>query len=592
MNIIGANVAQTGYGMALNDGGAALVIDGKVEFAISEERLTRKKYDSGFRHALPYVLDAASLAISDIDLFVFSSCSEPQLGRKDPLYVSVDGITTDDIGIPRSKIITVDHHLSHACSAYLLSPFEEAVILVIDGEGNVIGPMQQIKGTVDIMSSDGTLQGHKDGIQYWKSKLSRQSQFIGSGNLVQELHKDILDIKKTGMAEMYRYFTTLLGFGAYVNAGKLMGLSAYGNAAHIPRKELLTFNSHTGVICSAFHEDYENPQAVLLPFLREAGLPLDAQREPNTVITKRHEDMALYCQKAFSEGLEKKVAYWISKTGLRNVCISGGGALNSVANGFVRKELGINFFVPYAPGDSGQAIGNALFGAMLFHENIKRDNVSSPFLGVSYSKEDIKAALSGLPKQEVAIETYESTTAYIDRVVDLLAKDQVIGWFQSRSESGPRALGNRSILASPAQPWMKDRINRDIKYRESFRPFAPAVPTEYAETYFNIHGDSPYMSYVENVQQKFIPKIPAITHIDHTARLQTVDEFVNPLFHQLLCAFGRRTGLNMLLNTSFNVANEPIVETPTDAIKTLLNCGLDGLAIGEYIIVKKREQHG
>lgn len=590
MIIVGVNAASTQYGMKLNDGGASILVNGKLVSSIAEERLSRVKYDAGFNLSLPYVLKEAGVKINDVDYFVVSSCSEEPLKNTDKIYVSGDMTKTlQDFGIPPEKIMIADHHFSHALSAYFMSPFDTALIFVIDGEGNIIGEPKMQIGEVDVMNSGGGLTGKKEGIEYWKNLLSRQTQYIAHNGNIQSLHTDIIDEKFTGMAETYRYFTTALGFGAYVNAGKVMGLSSYGKSNQFGNLSLLDFNENTGEAHSRFIENYGYPHKALSDYFKMNGLNFPKQREKGEEITDVHEDLAAFCQEEFTRALISKIDFWVKKTGIKNVCVSGGGALNSLALGKVRKKLKLNMFVPPAPGDSGQSIGNAYYGAMVLGEKIVREDPFSPFLGKDYNDREIDLAISE-NHDKINVKEYSTEKEWLAEACKLLLENKIGGIFLGKSECGPRALGNRSIIASPLNPDMKDKINKEVKFREPFRPFAPSVAMDKAKEYFEINGPSYYMSFVEEVNQEGQRKTPATTHVDNTARLQTVDSKLSPEFHSLLNAFGEQSGVPVLLNTSFNIMGDPIVETPEDAIETLLKSGLDFLLFHKKLILKNKDE--
>jgi carbamoyltransferase len=570
MNIIGASVAKTQHGAKINDGGAAILINGKLISAISEERITRIKHEAGFKNSLQYVLNEANLNVSDIDLFVLSSCMEPVLSPSCELYIS-ENETLQDVGINRNKVVICEHHLSHAYYAFFASPFAEAVVIIVDGEGNIIGNMKDVKGNFEIMAPNGEIIGQREGLYHWESIVSKQSQFFATPQVVQNLHSDIIQSNKTGIGEVYRYFTRFLGFGSYVNAGKIMGLSSYGTKKlKVP---LFNYEKETGEVYSVFNQNYLKPNWEISEYLKKNNINI-TERNPKSKILPIHKDIAMLVQDETNIVMLEKIKFWSKKMNCKNVCISGGVALNSVANGFVIENTNYNLYVPPAPSDTGQPIGNAIYGAVLFGEKLDRVSLRNPYTGRTYNH---------IPKSEFKQQVFNSDKTLYEAVCKLFLQDKIVGWFQGGSEIGPRALGNRSILASPLNAKMKDTINEKVKFRENFRPFAPSIPKDDVNNFFIFKGDSPYMSFVCKVKSD---KIPAVTHIDNTARLQTVEKELNPKYYSLLKTFQGFSEIPVLLNTSFNIAGDPIVETPEDALHTFINSGMDILVVNNTLFYK------
>lgn len=570
MNIVGASVAKTQHGAKINDGGAALLINGKLISAISEERITRTKHDSGFKNSLQYILNEANLKISNIDLFVLSSCMEPIVSPKNELYIR-ENETLQDVGIDSNKIIICEHHLSHAYYAFFASPYKEAVVIILDGEGNIIGNMKDIKGNFEIILPNGEIVGQREGLYHWENIVLKQSQFFATTQAIQNLHSDIIKPNKTGIGEVYRYFTRFLGFGSYVNAGKIMGLSSYGTKKlNIP---LFNFDERTGEVESVFSQNYLKPSYEITKYFKKNNFDIE-ERNNKSKILHIHENIAMLVQDETNKVMLEKIKFWTKKMNCKNVCLSGGVALNSVANGFVMDNTNLNIFVPPAPSDTGQAIGNAIHGAVLFGEDMDRVSLRNPYTGRFYSH---------IPKSDFKKHVFYSDIDLFKEVCHLLFQDKIVGWFQGGSEIGSRALGNRSILASPINAKMKDTINAKVKFRENFRPFAPSIPKEDVNKFFVFKGDSPYMSFVCQVKSN---EIPAVTHVDNTARLQTVEKELNPKFYNLLKTFETFSGIPILLNTSFNIAGDPIVETPEDALHTFINSGMDNLVVNNVLFYK------
>lgn len=540
MNIIG-------IGGSNHDFGAVLIQENKVQIAIEDERLTRVKYGYGSPYALPlqpsieYCLQASNININDIDIF----CGNSHLERR-------------ALDQPLPNLHQISHHVAHAASSFYTSDFDEAAILVMDGAGS---------------STDETTS----------TKLDLESTSIGFAN-----QKGIdIKIRHTGqrhiatcfwkymaansIGSIYQMVTEAIGFTGFDN-GKTMGLAAYGSDLLVSEMEEFISINDDGRINF-------DPYSGFLDWIMDIQ---ECSRNP----FQTKANIAFAAQSIFEKALLTVARHTQKVTGAKVLCYAGGCALNSVAN-FKLIQSGIFSHIHMFPasGDNGTAMGSALYAhheiAGLPRIQMLNPNLSSiAYLGKLYSVEEIESALWDSPcyfrhVKNIAIE-----------VAQRLSAGQVVGWFQGRSEIGPRALGNRSILANASNTKMRDHINLHIKGRETFRPLAPAIKIETVSKYFKTSLTSPFMLVVAPFKEKYRTQFSAAAHIDGTARLQTVSKSENKLFYTLIDEFEKITGEGIVLNTSFNSAGKPIVESPKDAIAAFQEMKLDALAIGNYIVEK------
>lgn len=556
MLIAGVNTGRTRDGaLQLKDGAACILRDGEFIVAVAEERLTREKHAGGFERSLQYCLSAAGLEPTDLDMIVVSSCAE------EPLE---DGY---DVGLPieRTRVRAMpSHHLSHAYTAFMTSPFEEAVVMILDNEGNLLG-------------------GRKDSA-YWDNRVERNSYFLGSGDQIEliEAADDRLSDDEIGPGEAYRHFTYFLGWHSYVYAGNTMGLASYGRSDAF--ESLRVFDLESGSIRSLLRNGGSDPAAAVTNLGQASGFPIGPPRSPREAITPRHSDVAAVIQDELERALIYKAKTLYHVTGVKNLCLGGGVALNCVAN---RKILDCTPFervyVGPAPSDSGQCLGNALYGWISLAERPRRRGGLSPFLGRRYSESELMSAIS---EEETRLSCVRSPTIAQD-AAGLLAEGHILGWFQGGSELGPRALGARSILADPRQPAMRDYLNLVIKHREPFRPYAPSVLDTDVGRFFDLPQPSLYMELAATASAAVCGTIPAVVHVDNSSRPQTVFRGDHSPFSLLIAEFHRRTGVPMILNTSFNLSGEPIVESPKDAIQCFLRSELDALVMGDLLIRRR-----
>jgi carbamoyltransferase len=549
-----------------HDAAACLIRDGVVVAAASEERFTRKKHDESFpRQAIEYCLSEGKLLVDDLDCvgfyekpFVkFKRILFSQLATFPRSYASflraIPSWLHQKLAIPAliaeelqydGPVYMIEHHLSHAASAFLVSPFREAALLTVDGVGEW---------------STATYGRGKDA----DIDLFQEIRFPHSLGL------------------LYTAVTSYLGFKVNSAEYKVMGLAPYGTPKYEREVRELIDVAEDGSFqldmdYFAYHYGLHMTNG---RFHRLFGGEPRASEAP---LEQRHKDIAASVQKVTEDVMLKMARHLHRETGLRNLCLAGGVALNCVANGRIAREGPFDdLFVQPAAGDAGGALGVA---AYLQHHVFgqPRDFVMrSAFLGPAYESDEIRAFLEvkGAVFEELPREALLASTAAA------IAEQEVVGWFQGRMEFGPRALGARSILADPRNPENQDRVNLKIKFRESFRPFAPAVLAERAGEYFELDRESPFMMLVAQTRDGR-SRLPATTHVDGSARVQTVDSETNPLFHDLLRAFGAATGTPVLINTSFNVRGEPIVCTPADAWNCFLTTGMDRLVIDRFVLRK------
>ena len=562
MNILGISAFY-------HDSAACLIQDGRIVACAQEERFTRNKHDFSFPiNAVNYCLKEGKIAVSDLDYVGFYE--KPFLKFERILYSYLANFPLsykaflkalpfwlkEKIWIPHrirkelgyeKDVLMIEHHLSHAASSFLVSPFREAAILTIDGVG------EWAVATYGI--------GRENQIQ-----LLKEQKFPHSLGL------------------LYNAFTYYLGFQVNSDEYKVMGLAPYGRPVYTDLicRELVDLKEDGSFQLNMKYFPYDFSLSMInQEFVDLFQTPPRLSSEP---IQQRHMDLAASIQKVAEEIMLKMARHLCEEAGLPNLCLAGGVTLNCVANGRILRESGFkNFFIQPAAGDAGGAVGVAAYLYCTLLNNPRNFVWEHALWGPEFSDAEIEQFLKerNLPYQEA------SQAILIASAARLLTQGKVIGWFQGRTEFGPRALGNRSILADPRNSEMKDIVNKKIKFREEFRPFAPAILEERVSDYFEIDCPSPYMLLVAQVRPDKKDKIPAVTHVDGSARIQTVSQSENGLFYSVLKEFERLTGCPVLLNTSFNLKGEPIVCTPQDAYFTFIRSGLDYLIMGSYILDKK-----
>ena len=586
-----------------HDSAAALIIDGDIVAAAQEERFTRKKQDSSYpQNAIDYCLREAFVTMDDVDYIVFYDKPFLKFERLIETYVSLAprGFKSFQMAVPlwlreklfqkhllakefsangltdksKDNLLFSEHHLSHAASAFFPSPFDEAVVLTLDGVGE------------------------------WTTTAVA----IGKGNdlkIVKEIHFP------HSIGLLYSAFTYYTGFKVNSGEYKVMGLAPYGE----PRfKDLILDNIVDLKEDGSFWLDqsyFDYCTGLTMTNEKFSKLFGEPVRKPDTdVLTQFHMDVAASVQAVTEESVLRLTRSLAAEYGIPNLCMAGGVALNCVANGKILADGAFNdIWIQPAAGDAGGAVGAALAA---YHMELKqpritsnKDRMNGSYLGPSYVQSDIDKRL----EDSGAVIERLSNEEMIDQTAQALADGKAVGWFQGRMEFGPRSLGARSILGDPRSPTMQRTLNLKVKYRESFRPFAPSVLREDMSTWFDMNYDSPYMLLVadvkEEIRRKMTPEeealfgidklnvarseIPAVTHVDYSARIQTVHEETNPQYHALIKAFKAKTGCSVVVNTSFNVRGEPIVCTPEDAFKCFMGTGIEVLVCGNSLLRKENQ---
>ena len=576
-----------------HDSAAALLRDGVLVAAAQEERFTRKKHDPGFpRHAIQYCLKEARITLSEVDAVAFydkpflkferiletylafvpkgilSAWKALPLWIREKLWIS-DRIRTELKY--EGKLLFPEHHESHAASAFFPSPFTRAGVLTMDGVGE------------------------------WATS----SIGAGEGNRVQLL-KELNFPHSLGL--LYSAFTYFTGFRVNSGEYKLMGLAPYGEPVYAQQifDELIDLRPDGSFRLNMAYFDYgAGLKMTSRKFAKLFGGPA---RKPETQIGKREMDLAASIQVVTEEIMLRMAKHTVALSGSRNLCLAGGVALNCVGNGkLLRSGVIDDLWIQPAAGDAGGAVGAAYVAHYHYYAQQRPtpsgDAMQGSYLGPAFSDEEISmfAESNGCRYRRMPEEQLIEATA------EALAAGEVVGWFQGRMEFGPRALGNRSILGDPRSEVMQKTLNLKIKYRESFRPFAPSVLREQVSDWFALDCESPYMLLVADVAESHLRKtapetrgfdklyeqrsdIPAVTHVDNSARIQTVDGQWNPRYHALISAFYRKTGCPVVINTSFNVRGEPIVCTPEDAWRCFMRTKMDRLVMGSLVFLKKDQE--
>ncbi len=577
-----------------HDSAACLVRDGEIFAAAQEERFTRKKHDFNFPyHAIHYCLKEGRITGQDLDYVAFYDKPFIKFERLLMTYLAYapKGLRSFLMAMPlwlkqklwmkdfiqkeldfEGKVLFPEHHESHAASAFYPSPYKEAAILTIDGVGE------------------------------WTTS----SYGIGKDNEI-NLYAELHFPHSLGL--LYSAFTYFTGFKVNSGEYKMMGLAPYGKPKYVDLifKELLDLKEDGSFKMNMKYFNYcAGLTMTNKPFADLFGGP---PRKPETKLTQREMDIARSIQDVTEEIMLRMSRHVYKETGMKHLVIAGGVALNCVGNGRILREGPFQeIWIQPAAGDAGGALGAALYIWYGYLNNKReissnRDTQKSSYLGPQFSNNEIEAFLEKekIPYQKLSDEEM------INKTAELIADEKVVGWFQGRMEFGPRALGSRSIIGDARSPKMQSVMNLKIKFRESFRPFAPTVLKEYVSDYFEIDRESPYMLLVASVNKKLwtkIPKdemsgldklkvvrskIPAVTHVDYSARIQTVDQKDNPLYYAMIKAFYKITGCPVIINTSFNVRGEPIVCTPEEAFKCFMRTNMDCLVLGNYILDKKEQ---
>lgn len=564
-----------GLSFYYHDSAAALIHDGAVVAAGEEERFSRVKHDNRFPSlAVDFCLKKAGISIHDVDYVVFYEKPFVKFERilvstfstfprswkvfresmltwlTDKLWIKA--LLKEKLKLNPKKIVFADHHMSHAAAAYFCSPFPEAAVLTVDGAGEW---------------STSTM-GHAKGNHIAIKKEMRFPHSIGL---------------------LYSAFTAFCGFEVNEGEYKLMGMAPYGKPKYVDKiKEVIKIGDDGSLWHDMSYFSYHySPDSTLSPkFIEKFGPPRDPKRA-DVHLDEYYADMAASIQAVTEEILIKMANHLHKETGSKYLCMAGGVALNCVANTKILNQTPFEqIYVHPAAGDDGGAVGAAMWCWNQMLGNTKRFVMEHAYWGSDYTDAECEQHLKKIGAKYEVIENRDKA---LDRTVDYLMKGSVCGWYNGRFEWGPRALGNRSIIGDPRRAEMKDIINAKIKFREAFRPFAPSVLMEKASEYFDLpnaekHYPARFMLYVCDVKSK---QMPAITHVDNSGRLQGVVKEYNPDYYGLIKKFGEASGVDCIVNTSFNLKGEPIVETPTNAFNTFMRSGMDALIMNTKFVVTK-----
>ncbi|HKA86707.1 MAG TPA: carbamoyltransferase N-terminal domain-containing protein [Haliangiales bacterium] len=570
-----------------HDSAAALLVDGVPVAAVQEERLSRRKHDSSFPlGAIEWCLDAGGVAPDELDAVVFyekpmlklerivvtALRAFPHSWKSFPAAMKssfggkvwVKGLIASHLRVPSAKILFTQHHQAHAAASFFTAPTRRAAVLTADGVGE------------------------------WATFTVGRGERGGDGRASLVIDREILWPHSLGM--LYSTFTAFLGFEVNEGEYKVMGLAAYGAPRFADRVRRMIVRAPDGAF--ALDLDYfdyhrSGTRSYSRRFVDAFGPP----RSPWDAIDlagddgRRYADIAASVQRVLEEELVEQCRRLHAETGLDDVCLGGGVALNGCANARILADSGFaRVFVPPAPGDAGCAVGAALYADRIHFGRPDRAVPDHPFWGPVVDAD----ALARVAREDGLGVDGADGAAFIDRVVDELVAGRIVGWLDGAAELGPRALGHRSILAAPHDAAMRDRLNSKIKFREEFRPFAPAVPIEAADRWFDLPPGGArlgrFMSGVFPVRPEHRARLAAVTHVDGSARVQTVDAAMAPRLHALLTAYGRRTGIPILLNTSFNLAGEPIVTSALEGYSTFRRSGIDVLACPGVVVTKARRE--
>jgi carbamoyltransferase len=590
MNILGISCFY-------HDSAAVLLRDGKIVAAAQEERFTRKKHDESFpKSAIRYCLEEGGISVKDIDFIAFYDKPFLKFERLLETYLAyapsgvrsfvkamsvwlkeklwVPSVIAHELGYT-GNILFAEHHQSHAASAFFSSPYQEAAILTVDGVGE------------------------------WTTT----SWAVGKGNSI-EVKEEIHFPHSLGL--LYSAFTYYTGFKVNSGEYKVMGLAPYGEPkyAALIKEKLIDIKEDGSFRLNMEYFDY--PAGLTMTNSKFDELFGGPARKPESPLSQKEMDIAASLQVVTEEVMLKLARYIHKESGMKNLCLAGGVALNCVANGRVLREGPFeSIWIQPASGDAGNALGAALAVWYQYLGNTrnadgKTDQMCGAYLGPRFSNDEIQEFLDS---KNIPYTKFENDKLF-DTVAKYLEAGAIVGWFSGRMEFGPRALGARSIIGDARNPEMQSKMNLKIKFRESFRPFAPSVLAEHADEYFDLGGrSSPYMlltAYVSKSRRRLMTAeeqrlwgieklnvvrsdIPAVTHVDYSARVQTVDRSVAPRYHALIDAFRRRTGCPVIVNTSFNVRGEPIVCTPEDAYRCFMRTDMDYLVLENFVLEKKAQ---
>lgn len=564
-----------------HDASACLIQDGKLTVAAQEERFTRKKHDTSFPiNAINFCLTSQNITIDNIHHVAFYE--KPLLKFDRFLSQSIEGFPktvklflrevpfyfTKKLRISKKfkkalkykgEVFFLKHHLSHAATSFLLSPFKEAAIVTIDGVGE------------------------------WETT----TYGIGKNTKINLIKK--IDFPHS-LGLLYSTITAYLGFKVNNSEYKVMGLSAYGkmnrnkNDYYTKIRKVIDLKKDGSFSMNLDYFSYCYQKR--MPSVKLCNLLGGNVRKAGSELEERHKDIAAALQMVYEDALFNILNCVQRETGIENLVLGGGCGLNSVANGKILKKTNFkNLWISPDPGDGGSSIGAAAYAYSVILRRNRTQPFCSPYLGPAYSNKEIKLFLED---KDICYHTFHNREEKIKTAARMIYEDKIIAWFQGSMEWGPRALGTRSILANPTNPDMKDILNKKVKHREVFRPFAPVVCREDVKTFFEIDELLPipaeYMLMVYPIKNSYHDRIPAVTHIDGTGRLQVIKRESNPDYYDLIKEFGKLSGISILINTSFNVKEEPIVCTPHDAYKCMMGTGIDTLFMGDFLIYREENK--
>lgn len=572
------------------DCSASIVVDGKLAAAVEEERFTRVKHWAGFpEHSIKYCLKEAHATLDDVDYIAVARDTKANIKKKvayvlrsPSFWKKLRGISKNrkifqsfeelfarafnvDPEPVKAKIRPVEHHLAHLASTYFVSPFDKAALVSVDGLGDFASAMYG----------------------------------VGQGNKIEPFQR-VYSPHSIGL--FYTMITQFLGFKKYGDEYKVMGLASYGEPEYL--KEMEDIIAYTGAGNYKLNMKYFDHHRKKLSFNWKSGVPefpdiysgefvkaFGKPRDPEEPVTDFHKNFAASMQKHTENILFHIMNYVHERVNIDSLCLAGGVAMNSVANGKIFANTPFkDVYIPPAAGDAGTSMGAAFYTWNHQLGNKKSFVLDTGYWGPGFEQEEIDEVIAGYKDQldtgEFHMETVTGEDQLVEKTVDFIAEGNVVGWFQGRMEFGARALGNRSIVVDPRRTDMKDILNARIKKREMFRPFAPSIIIEKVPDWFESSYHVPFMEKVYVIKEEKREQIPAVTHVDGTGRLQTVEKSHNPLYYKLIDTFGKKTGVPIVLNTSFN-ENEPIVATPSEALDAFLRTKMDVVVLGRTIIKRK-----
>lgn len=557
--ILGVHFSAGPDGKYTADGNVAVVVDGSPVFAVGQERVTRRKYDGGFIESARYALDAVGISISEVKAVAISTFGRPDM-IGDPEQAEVERQVRDALGSGPTYQVIPSHHVAHAMSAAAQCPYERALIAVIDNEGSVLGP--RVFGDL------------------WRHSLERTSYYLLNGEKLTLVARDHSGPGEVGYGKAYSKVTRYVGFRSYQESGKTMALAAFGDPSRFGALRLFEHGSD-GQSRTSLRNSADGLQD-LAEFFYDAGYPLPPARRPGERLDPAHIDLAAWCQAELEESVGRRIQALTQEHRVGAVCGAGGVFLNSVMNRKLQDRLNTgDVFVPPSPGDQGLALGAAAWWLWQSSGTLPRWTPQC-YLGGQFDDDAIEAELARHPDLN-----WEKPADHVAEAVRDVAAGRIVGWFQGRSEYGPRALGNRSILANPADPWAREVLNNLVKHREWFRPYAPVAVEDSAGETFDLWSPVPFMMHTAPTRPEAVSALPGGVHVDKSARLQTVSADQNTIFHRLVAKFSDVAGSPAILNTSLNVDGMPIVESPADGIECFRRSpGMDALFLGSIKVTR------